>query len=138
VERARPDQPRNDNARGFELIDVLPRRSAVLRATSDRTSAQQVLASSGVERVFADIEGLASACRFRDCAHRNEPGCAVQEAIARGALDVERLDRFRALLRESEWHSTRQNARKTNARKKREKEITRRQRAMYRFRDREQ
>jgi ribosome biogenesis GTPase len=91
-------------------------------------------AAAGVEKVFGDIEDLAGECRFRDCGHRSEPGCAVQDAIARGVIDGERLDRFRALLRESEWQSMRSDTRKRNARKKRDKEIARQQRAMYRSR----
>jgi ribosome biogenesis GTPase len=91
-------------------------------------------ASPGVERVFEDIEDLAAECRFRDCGHRSEPGCAVQDAIARGVVDGDRLDRFRALLRESEWQSMRSDTRKRNARKKREKEISRQMRAIYRSR----
>jgi ribosome biogenesis GTPase len=91
-------------------------------------------ASAGVERVFEDIEDLAANCRFRDCGHRSEPGCAVQDAIVRGVLDGERLDRFRALLRESEWQAMRSDTRKRNARRKQDKEISRQQREMYRSR----
>lgn len=57
-------------------------------------------ADEGVAAVFADIEALAEECRFRDCAHGSEPGCAVREAIADGALDAKRLERYRKLERE--------------------------------------
>lgn len=50
--------------------------------------------------VFADIAGLASGCRFTDCAHEAEPGCAVRAAIENGRLDPARLTRFRKLLSE--------------------------------------
>jgi ribosome biogenesis GTPase len=43
---------------------------------------------------FDDIAELASACRFRDCRHRGEPGCAVEAAIAAGTLERERLEHF--------------------------------------------
>jgi ribosome biogenesis GTPase len=51
---------------------------------------------------FADVEALAAACRFRDCTHRNEPGCAVREAVEAGDLDEPRLDSYRRLQHEME------------------------------------
>jgi ribosome biogenesis GTPase / thiamine phosphate phosphatase len=56
----------------------------------------------GISRTFADLEELAGDCRFRDCAHEAEPGCAVRAAVESGALDADRLDRYRALQREAE------------------------------------
>ena len=53
--------------------------------------------SEGLESVFADIEELAQTCRFNDCAHDTEPGCAVQAAIASGTLDPDRLRRWQKL-----------------------------------------
>ncbi len=46
---------------------------------------------ASVDEVFADVAEFARGCRFRDCAHNGEPGCAVAEAIARGELDASRL-----------------------------------------------
>jgi len=62
-------------------------------------------AAEGIAQVFADIEDLASQCRFHDCAHETEPGCAVQEAIADGTLSAKRLDRWRKLQREDRYNS---------------------------------
>ncbi len=59
-------------------------------------------ASDGIGAVFADIEALAEQCKFRDCQHEAEPGCAVQAAIAAGDLDADRLRRFGKLVREDE------------------------------------
>ncbi|MEL7603621.1 MAG: ribosome small subunit-dependent GTPase A, partial [Bacillota bacterium] len=53
------------------------------------------------DRSFADIEELASQCRFGDCAHKTEPGCAVQEAVQRGELSEERLASFHKLKTEA-------------------------------------
>lgn len=53
--------------------------------------------SDGIEAVFADIEELAAGCRFSDCAHETEPGCAVTAAIETGDLDADRLRRWRKL-----------------------------------------
>jgi ribosome biogenesis GTPase len=54
-------------------------------------------ADDGLAMVFDDIERLAAACRFRDCGHANEPGCAVRNALATGALDPGRWASFRKL-----------------------------------------
>lgn len=53
--------------------------------------------AAGLEMLFAEITELAPGCRFRDCTHAHEPGCAVQAAIAAGTMDAARLDRWRKL-----------------------------------------
>lgn len=58
-------------------------------------------ADAGLERVFEDIVELSQSCRFADCGHRNEPGCAVIEAVASRQLDEERLASWRKLVREA-------------------------------------
>ncbi|HEX7182764.1 MAG TPA: ribosome small subunit-dependent GTPase A [Thermoanaerobaculia bacterium] len=57
-------------------------------------------ADDGITATFSDIEELAGGCRFRDCSHKGEPGCAVQEAVESGELDPERLESYRKLQRE--------------------------------------
>ncbi|GHH79539.1 putative ribosome biogenesis GTPase RsgA [Streptomyces sulfonofaciens] len=59
-------------------------------------------AGTGVGQVFSEIEELAGSCRFHDCAHLAEPGCAVLAAVADGTLPGRRLDSYRKLLRENE------------------------------------
>ncbi|GGX52021.1 ribosome small subunit-dependent GTPase A [Streptomyces fructofermentans] len=59
-------------------------------------------AGSGVGQVFSEIEELAAGCRFQDCAHVAEPGCAVIEAVSDGELPERRLDSYRKLLRENQ------------------------------------
>lgn len=61
----------------------------------------------GLRRTFADIEQLAEDCRFADCGHDTEPGCAVRAAIEDGRLSERRLASFRKLLREAEWMAAR-------------------------------
>lgn len=56
--------------------------------------------ADGIAEVFADVETLATECKFRDCAHEGEPGCTVQAAIDRGDLDAGRLAEWRKLKRE--------------------------------------
>lgn len=57
--------------------------------------------SAGSEHVFADIVALAEGCRFGDCAHLHEPGCAVRGAVESGALDADRYEQWLQLQRES-------------------------------------
>lgn len=61
--------------------------------------------SAGLDGVFADIAALAESCRFRDCRHESEPGCAILAALAEGRLDAERLRRWRKLLAEDAYNS---------------------------------
>lgn len=56
----------------------------------------------GLAATFPEITERASLCRFRDCSHRSEPGCAVQAAIAEGTIEPRRLEHWRALKEEME------------------------------------
>lgn len=56
--------------------------------------------ADGIDAVFDEIIQTAMLCRFKDCQHKSEPGCAVQAAIASEELDSERLTRWRKLQRE--------------------------------------
>ena len=62
------------------------------------------LAEEGVDDAFSDILALAQECRFGNCRHETEPGCAVKAAIARGELSSERLRLFQSLEAESAGH----------------------------------
>ena len=58
------------------------------------------LSGHGIERAFPEIFSLADSCKFRDCKHETEPGCAVAAAVARGALDAKRLASMKELVAE--------------------------------------
>ncbi len=58
-------------------------------------------ADAGLERSFADIDALAATCRFSDCGHAGEPGCAVAAAIVDGDLDASRFEGWKKLEREA-------------------------------------
>ncbi len=60
-------------------------------------------ADEGLAQTFSDIDALATQCRFVDCRHEGEPGCAVLAAISAGVLDAARLENRRKLLREQEF-----------------------------------
>lgn len=63
----------------------------------------------GLTRTFGDIEVLAGQCRFNDCRHQNEPGCAIQEAVAGGDLDIKRYRSYIRLQKGLQHLALRQN-----------------------------
>ena len=73
---------------------------ALLVDTPGMRELQLWVADDGVATAFDDVESLAPACRFRDCRHQQEPGCAVQQAVADGQLDAERVESYHKLQRE--------------------------------------
>lgn len=79
-----------ESSAGTVLIDTPGIRA--LAATSD---------SAAIDETFDDVSGYASACRYSDCSHGSEPGCAVQQAITDGSLDPERFERYRRMIAES-------------------------------------
>ncbi len=68
------------------------------------------LDAEAVATAFPEIEETASGCRFGDCRHESEPGCAVLEAVERGSIDAKRLDSFVRLRREAENLDLRRDA----------------------------
>ena len=107
------------------LLGRAAQRTAAVREADDRgrhttTHREMFLAASGaliidtpgmrelavwdgevsLAETFADLEGLAASCQFRDCRHQSEPGCAVRAAIAGGTLAIERLESYQKLQRE--------------------------------------
>ncbi|WP_432545521.1 ribosome small subunit-dependent GTPase A [Kineococcus sp. SYSU DK004] len=83
----------------------------------------------GLERTFSDVEDLAVDCRFADCRHDGEPGCAVAAAVDAGVLDGRRLVSLRRLEREREFFASRTDARLRAERARRWKAVARAQRA---------
>ncbi|MFI1151547.1 ribosome small subunit-dependent GTPase A [Streptomyces sp. NBC_01343] len=71
-------------------------------------------AGTGVGQVFSEIEQYAADCRFHDCAHEAEPGCAVLEALENGELPQRRLESYRKLLRENQRIVAKTDARLRN------------------------
>jgi ribosome biogenesis GTPase len=61
-------------------------------------------AEASVDDAFPDVASLAGKCRFRDCRHSGEPGCAVQEALAAGSLDSRRYESYLDFKREARYH----------------------------------
>ncbi|WP_436789745.1 ribosome small subunit-dependent GTPase A [Yinghuangia sp. YIM S10712] len=94
-------------------------------------------ARDGLEQTFAEIEHLTQACRFADCTHESEPGCAVLAAVETGEITQRRLDSYQKLLRENAYAASRTDARLRADRGAVKKDITRHLRATYQFRERQ-
>jgi ribosome biogenesis GTPase len=94
----------------YRQLVVLP-SGALLIDTPGMRELALADADEGVDTAFADIAELADGCRFHDCAHDAEPGCAVQSAIAAGDLDPDRLTSWRKLQREQHRLAIRQDKR---------------------------
>lgn len=76
-------------------------------------------AEQGIADTFSDIAELTCACRFPDCTHRTEPGCAVRQALADGTLSAERWEMYSRLEKENSWSKARKNELMTNIAMKR-------------------
>ena len=92
-----------------ELVQ-LP-RGGLLIDTPGLRGVQLWDAEEGLESTFGDIVALAEQCRFNDCEHRTEPGCAIQAAIEAGELSPRRMASYEKLLREQQWLAMRYDAR---------------------------
>lgn len=77
---------------------------------------------TGIERTFMDIEELAAQCKFRNCTHTNEPGCAIQKALTTGKLEINRWQSYQKLKAENDYMEDKESY--MLAKGKREKEIS--------------
>jgi ribosome biogenesis GTPase len=96
------------------------------------------IGASSVSAVFADIEDLASCCRFRDCQHATEPGCAILAAIDSGALSEERYEAYKKLEREIAYETRRRDNDAARAERAKWRRIHREQRERDLFRRKHQ
>ncbi|NMB78553.1 MAG: ribosome small subunit-dependent GTPase A [Methanomicrobiales archaeon] len=80
-------------------------------------------ASGGMDETFPDILELAEGCRFSDCRHENEPGCAVKAAVERGEIAVARLENYHRLMREIAFEQDKKEIGLVRTERKRWKEI---------------
>jgi ribosome biogenesis GTPase / thiamine phosphate phosphatase len=107
-ERFRTHEVRAQDSRGRhttthrELV-VLPQGGALIDTPGMR-ELQLWAGQESVDAAFDEIAVLAAGCRFRDCSHAGEAGCAVAEALARGTLDAARLTSYRKLSGEARRH----------------------------------
>lgn len=81
-------------------------------------------ASGGMRETFDDVDALAAACRFSDCKHREEPRCAVKQAVSEGRLDASRLESYHRLQGELAYLERQQDERAQIDEKRRAKVLT--------------
>jgi ribosome biogenesis GTPase / thiamine phosphate phosphatase len=84
----------------------------------------------GLASAFADIEALADGCRFRDCIHESEPGCAVRAAVGGGSLDSDRFESWRKLRGEMAWMASLEDPKERAERRRTERTAQRAYRSM--------
>ncbi len=106
-----------------ELV-VLPSGAALIDTPGVRELALWD-ATDGMSAAFTDIDDLAESCRFSDCGHHGEPGCAVEAAVEDGTLDADRLGSWVKLQRELAHQARRVDARLAAEERKRWAKISR-------------
>lgn len=100
----REDDSKGRHTTTARSVHFLP-GGGLLVDTPGMRELQLAYCEQGVHETFAEIEQLATQCRFADCQHESEPGCAVQAALASGELDQRRLHNYHKLLREQARNS---------------------------------
>jgi ribosome biogenesis GTPase / thiamine phosphate phosphatase len=93
-------------------------------------------ADNGIEDAFPEIEELAKGCRFRDCQHESEPGCAVRAALESGNLDRARVENRKKLEREQEFQRRKSDPEAMHEYKSRVTRLHRGAREKYQLRER--
>jgi ribosome biogenesis GTPase len=117
---------REDDARGRHTttrrqLHVLPGGGLVLDTPGMRELA--LWDGDGLDRTFGDLDELVARCRFGNCQHHGEPGCAIAEALADGSLDRDRHASWQKLQREAAHHERRVDVLSRNAERRRWKQI---------------
>jgi ribosome biogenesis GTPase len=100
---AREEDDKSRHTTTHRSLHKLPSGGVILDSPGMREF-QLADAEQGLGSLFADIETLSEHCKFNDCKHDAEPGCAVQQAIADGDLEQRRLDSYFKLQREDQFN----------------------------------
>lgn len=108
VQSVRHSDSRGRHTTTHRELLILP-NGALLIDTPGMRELQVWANDSGLQETFADIETLAQQCRFRDCQHHREPGCAVQQAIEDGILNIKRFRSYQKLQQELHYLNRKQD-----------------------------
>ena len=103
TEEVRESDSRGRHTSSARQLIVLPDSGVLIDTPGMREL--QLWDSGDAQNTFGDIEALAADCRFRDCRHREEPGCAVMDAVESGALPRGRLESYQKLQDEQAFHT---------------------------------
>ncbi|EGA69109.1 GTPase RsgA [Vibrio sinaloensis DSM 21326] len=100
----REDDSKGRHTTTYRSLQWLP-QGGLLMDTPGMRELQLSACEQGVGDTFAEITALAAQCKFSDCQHQTEPGCAVQAALQSGDLEPRRLDSYNKLMREQAFNS---------------------------------
>jgi len=84
---------------------MVMRNGGLILDTPGMREIQLTDSKEGISTTFSDIETIAAQCRFSDCQHQGEPGCAIEKAISKGLLELRRLANYQKLLKEDAFNS---------------------------------
>lgn len=90
--------------------------------------------TGSIDEIFPEISALSGNCKFTDCTHSHEPGCAVVKAIADGDIAQDRLDSYLKLKKEADYVAAKTDIRKQLERKARDKQLGKLQKSLYKTR----
>lgn len=122
VREVRESDSRGRHTTTFRELLPLPQGGALIDTPGMR-ELQLWADQDSLDSAFADIAALAGECRFRDCSHVVEDGCAVRAAIEAGALDDSRWESYRKLRAEIAWHTRQTDVQAAQALKKKWKAV---------------
>ena len=137
-ERLRTEEVRLSDSRGRhttthrELVALA--RGGALIDTPGMRELQLWAGQESVDRTFDEIAELAAACRYRDCSHAGEEGCAVAAAVADGSIQRERWESYRKLAREAQRHELLADPIAAQEQKRKLKRMHQAQKRHYKFR----
>lgn len=120
---AREDDDRGRHTTTHRELVLLP-QGGVLLDTPGMRELGMVEASEGLADAFSEIETIAVQCKFNDCKHRTEPGCAVKAALAAGQLDASRYENYLKLRKEARYLETKENTNMRMMQKRQNKETS--------------
>lgn len=135
VQDVRADDSRGRHTTTHRELIPLP-HGGLLLDTPGMRELQLWGEGDGLEQSFEDVARLAEDCRYRDCTHRNEPGCAVREALERGTLSEARFASYQKLQREFAYQRRKEDRTEQLKEKNRWKQIHKEQKRLYEQRNR--
>jgi ribosome biogenesis GTPase len=117
-----------------QLVELVG--GALLIDTPGMRELQPWADDAAVDAAFDDVAALAARCRFGDCAHDGEPGCAVAEAVDAGTIDADRVEHYRRLAREAAFEERKRDKAAASNAKKRWKQSAQALKTLYKVRGR--
>jgi ribosome biogenesis GTPase len=133
TEEVRPRDARGRHRTTARRLFLVPGGGAVIDGPGVREL--KLWDPEGIEAAYEDVVALAARCRFRDCRHEGEPGCAVREAVEEGALDAARVAGLRKLEIEARAAAGRQGGHAAQETRRRAKALSRAIRRFYEAED---